>query len=117
MYFAVFPDDGIHLRTAKFTFRTAEFIFPDDGICFRTALAHAENGCPRKGGLKMVLLISVQNHSPFGRRPADPRKWAVRFFSDEGYHFVGIPRPNKISQPVLACPLDAVETGCAFGLI
>ena len=41
---------------------------------------------PILGGLKMVLLISVQNDSPFGRRPADPRKRAVRFFSDEGYN-------------------------------
>ena len=68
-------------------------------------------------GLKMVLLISVQNPSPFGRRPADARKWAVRFFSDEGYHFVDIPRPKKTSQPIFVGPLGDVQMGWDFVLI
>ena len=65
----------------------------------------------------MVLLISVQNPSPFGRRPAGARKWAVRFFSDEEYRFVDIPRPKKTSQPIFVGPLGDVQMGWDFVLI
>ena len=68
-------------------------------------------------GLKMVLLISVQNPSPFGRRPADPQKWAVRFSSDEGYQQNDIPRPKKISQPIFVRPPDDAQMGWDFVLI
>jgi hypothetical protein len=72
---------------------------------------------PLLGGLKMVLLISVQSHSPFRRRPADTLKRAVRFCSDEEYQQSDIPRQKKISQPILAGPLDDVQMGCDFVLI